>query len=197
MADLLGIGTIVKAGVDVGKTIYGASQFKKGKKEVESALSQLKYTRPEEYGQIMSLLKSRRASLPSRQAGVESRIRQSTASSTSGIRQLADSPVAALGAYSGLKQREQQAIADLGIQFEGMKDEALMAEAQGLQMGAEYSDKEQYWNDMYKKMVKANMGAARMNAGQNMMWGGVEGAAGAVNDYLGTKYLADQYGQAQ
>ena len=73
-----------------------------------------------------------------------------------------------------------------------MRDEAVMGEVGGLQMGADYSDKEAYYNDMYKKMVKANIGASKMKGGENMIWGGVESIAGTGMDYLGTRYLGNK-----
>jgi len=197
MGDFFGVGEIVssviEAGVDVGKTIYGAHQFSKGRKEMEAAIEDIKYSRPGEYAEIMRLLTNRTRGIGSRRESIEDRIRTTTASAIPGVSQLADSPVAALTAFSGVKQREQQAIADLGIQFEGIRDEAILGEVKGLEMGAGFSEKEQYWNDMYKNMIRANMGASRMGAGTNMMWGGMEGLGATALDYAGTKYLSNVY----
>lgn len=167
-------GDIAKTGLDLGKTIYGASLRKKGEAQMNSALDNIKYTRPDEYEDIMGILKGRVSSVGTRREMAEESVRAQTASASTGISQLADSPLAALGAYSGLKQREEQAIRDLGIQYEGIRDKAVMGVAGGLEMGAGYSEKEQYYNDMYKNMVKANMGAGKMSAGTNMMFGGME-----------------------
>jgi hypothetical protein len=140
-------------------------------------------------------MSQRTSGVNSRREAAEDRVQQTTASAQTGIRQLADSPVAALGAYSGLKQKEQQAIADIGQQYEGIRDEAIMGQARTEEMGAGYSDKESYYNDMYKKMVRANMGANKMSGGANQMWQGIEGVAGTALDYAGTKYLGDIYDQ--
>ena len=187
------VGTGAKLGADGVKTHKGKKMMESGEKRMMSELDQIKYTRPEEYGQIMSLLKGQVSGLDSRRESAEDRIESRTASSVTGISQLADSPVAALGAYGGLKEKEQQAIADLGLQYEGMKDQATMNVASGLEMGAGYSEKENYYNDMYKRMVKANMGASKMGAGTNMMWGGLDGIESTALDFIGTKYLTDIY----
>ena len=189
--------SLISGGIALTKTIIGAVQKNRGNKEVEKAIEGIKYSRPEEYEQIMGKLNQRESSINTRREAVEDRVRSTTASSIPGISQLADNPVAGLTAYSGLKQREQQAIADIGIDFEEKRDQAVMGQVQGLGMGADYSDKESYYNDMYKKMVQANMGANKMSAGTNMMWGGMEGAAAAGIDYLGTKYLGDIYSGGQ
>jgi len=47
---------------------------------------------------------------------------------------------------------------------------------------------------MYKNMIKANMGASKMESGNNMMWGGFEEMGAAAFDFAGTKYLGDLYG---
>jgi len=195
--DLLGIGSLIKGGVDIAKMIKGGVDYKKGKKEVESALDNLKYTRPEEYAQLSNLLKQRESSIPTRREAAEDRIRRGTTTGTTAIRQLSDSPVAALTAYGGLKARETQAISQLEEQFERMRDEAVLGQVSGLEMGAQYSDKEQYWNEMYKQQVRANMGANRMGAGTDMMWGGAEGLASTGLDYLGTKYLSGKLNPQQ
>ncbi len=186
------VGAGISGAVNIAKTIYGARQAKKGEKQMNEAIESIKYSRPEEYSQIMNILGTRTDSLTSRREAVEGRVRRGTAAGQSGIRQLADSPVAALTAYSGLKERETQAISDIGIEFESMRDQNMMDEARGLQMGADYSDKESYYNDMYKKMVRANIGASKMGAGANMLGAGIEGVAGTAMDYLGTRYLGNK-----
>lgn len=193
-AAIQGAGAVIQGVVNAGKAIYGGIQYKKGSKELEKALSQIKYSRPDEYGEIMNLLKGRVTGMDSRRESAEQRVRSDTAANVTGVSQLADSPVAALGAYGGLKNREQQAISDLGIEYEQMKDQATMGVVQGLEMGAGYSDKEQYYNDMYKKMVRANMASGKMTAGMNMMGGGIEGMGAAGMDYAGTRYLGGLYG---
>lgn len=191
VAQIFATGTQLAA--DTVKTNQGKSMKESGERQMMFELDKIKYTRPEEYSQIMSLLKGQVSGLDSRRKSAEDRIESRTASSVTGISQLADSPVAALGAYGGLKEKEQQAIADLGLQYEGMKDQATMNVASGLEMGAGYSEKENYYNDMYKRMVKANMGASKMGAGTNMMWGGLDGIESTALDFIGTKYLADTY----
>ena len=166
--------------------------MKKGEKQMMKSLASIKYSRPDEYQQIQNILGQRPGRLKTQKSMVERDIRRATASGAAGIRQLADSPVAALGAYSGLKEREQEAIADLGVQFEGMQDQALMDQLEGFKMGAEYSDNEQYYNEMYKHMVKANLGASKMEAGRNQAWEGFESFGSAILDFAGTKYLSDK-----
>lgn len=183
-------GTAVKGITSLIKNRKGKKLERSGESQMNKALADIKYSRPDEYGQIMNILNQRQSSIDTRKRMVEGDIRRSTSSGISGIRQLADSPVAALGAYGGLKEREQNAIADLGVQFEGMRDEAMMGRAKGLEMGAGYSEKEQYYNDMYKNMVKANLGASKMEAGRNMAWEGFEGIGSAALDFAGTKYLS-------
>jgi hypothetical protein len=185
-------GTAVKGISSLVKGIKGRKDQKSGEAEMNKALANIKYSRPEEYNQIMGILKQRTGGINTRREMAEGAVRRSTSSGISGIRQLADSPVAALGAYGGLKEREQNAIADLQLQFEGLRDEAMLGEVKGLQMGADYSDKEQYYNDMYKNMVKANLGASKMEAGRNMAWQGFEGIGAAALDFAGTKYLSGQ-----
>jgi hypothetical protein len=180
-------GTAVKGISSLVKGIKGRKDQKSGEAEMNKALANIKYSRPEEYNQIMGILKQRTGGINTRREMAEGAVRRSTSSGIAGIRQLADSPVAALGAYGGMKEREQNAIADLQLQFEGMRDEAMLGEVKGLQMGADYSDKEQYYNDMYKNMVKANLGASKMEAGRNMAWQGFEGIGAAALDFAGTK----------
>ena len=193
--DPVTIGSLVSAGIkgvsSLVKGIKGRKEKKAGEQQMEKAIEDIKYTRPEEYSDIMNILKQRKSSITSRREAAEERVRTQTASSITGISQLADSPVAALGAYGGMKQREQQAIAGIGLEYEERRDEAVMGEVQGLGMGAGYSEKEQYYNEMYKNMVKANLGASKMSAGRNMAWGGFEGVGGAAIDFIGTKYLSN------
>lgn len=186
------IGAGIKGVSSLIKGIAGRKKQKAGEQEMNRAISKIKYSRPEEYNQIMNILGQRSGRMKTQQETVEGDIRRTTASGAAGIRQLADSPVAALGAYGGLKEREQQAIADVGVQFEGMQDQALLGMAEGAKMGADYSDKESYYNDIYKNMLKANLGASKMGAGTNMAWEGFEGVASAGLDFLGTKFLSDK-----
>ena len=194
LATALIISAAISAGVSGGKAIAGGIQKKRGQKQVDKALEGLSYTRPEEADEILSLLGKRKDTLGSRQDSIEEMIKGSTSRGITGISQLADSPVAALGAFGGLKDRETQAIKELGIAFDDKRDQALMGEVAGLEMSAGYSDKEQYYNDMYKKMVQMNMGAGKIGAGTQQLWSGLEGVASAGIDYAGTRYLGEIYG---
>lgn len=186
-------GTAVKGISALVKGIKGRKMKKKGEKQMKKAVADIKYTRPEEYSQIQNLLGYRKTTVDTRREMAEERVRGRTAAGIEDIRQLADSPVAALGAYGGMKAREQESIAELAPVFENIRDEALMGEVAGLEMGAGYSEKEQYYNDMYKKMIKANLGASKMGAGQNMAWEGFEQLGSAALDFAGTKYLSNLY----
>ena len=42
----------------------------------------------------------------------------------------------------------QQAIAGIGLEYEGIRDEASLGVAKGLEMGAGFSEKEQYYNQL-------------------------------------------------
>lgn len=185
------ISAAVKGVSAISKHVKGKRYEKSGEKMMDENLKAIKYSRPDEYGQIMNVLGQRSGRLKTQEGMVEDNVRRSTAAGVSSISQLADSPVAALGAYGGLKEQEQNAIADLGVQFEGMQDQALMDQTKGLQMGAGYSEKEQYYNSIYKNMVKANLGASKMSGGKNMAAEGMEGVASAGLDLVGTKYLSD------
>lgn len=185
-------GTAIKGISSLIKNRKGKKMEKAGESQMNKALNDIKYTRPEEHDKIMSLLGNRQSGINTRREMVEDRVRSSTSSGIAGIRQLADSPVAALGAYGGLKEQEQNAIADVGVQFEGMRDEATMGMVQGEEMGAGYSEKEQYYNDIYKNMVKANLGGSKMEAGRNQAWQGFEGMASAGLDLVGTTYLSSK-----
>lgn len=193
MADIFGIGKIAEVAADAGKFAYGVSQAKKGEKQMNEAIDAIKYSRPEEYGNIMSLLEGRTNSVGSRQQTAEDKVKANTAGSVAGFTQIADSPVGALGGFAQLKARESQALADINLQYEGIKDEAILGEVKGQEMGAGYSDKEQYWNDMYKNQVHANMGASKMGGGLNMAMAGAEGMVATGLDYAGTKYLSNAY----
>jgi len=189
MMDLGGMADITSANLGIFQTWYGADQAKKGRNRMEKELRRISYTRPEEYDQIMSTLRGRVSEIPSRREGAEERIRGRTATAIEDIRQTADSPVAALGAYGGLKGREISAIKDLGMEYEERRDRAKMDVVGGLRMGADYTDKENYFNDMYKHMVGANIGASQMGAGEQMMWGGLDLAASGLAgtaDYFGS-----------
>lgn len=187
----------IKAGTAIAKGIKGRKDRKKGEAQMEKSLEDIKYTKPEEYGQIMNILKQREGTVTSRREAAEENIRDTTASAMTGIRQAADSPVAALTAYTGLKDREMKAIAGVGEVFEEKRDMAQMGVAQGLEAGAGYSEKEQYYNQMYKNMVRANLGASRMMAGQNMAAQGLGQLGAAGLDFAGTKYLSSLYNPQQ
>jgi len=186
------IGSGIKGITSLVKGIQGNKMRKAGEADMNKAIADIKYSRPDEYGQIMNILGQRPGRLKTQERMVGDNIKSSTASGISDIRQLADSPVAALGAYGGLKDREMNAIKDVGVQFQGMQDQALLDQGEGLKMGADYSEKEQYYNQIYKNMIKANMGASKMEAGRNMAWDGAEGFVSAGLDFLGTKYLSDK-----
>jgi hypothetical protein len=90
-------GTAVKGISSLVKGIKGRKDQKSGEAEMNKALANIKYSRPEEYNQIMGILKQRTGGINTRREMAEGAVRRSTSSGISGIRQLADSPVAALG----------------------------------------------------------------------------------------------------
>ena len=124
------VAALIAAGISAAggaaKMGVGISRKKKGERQMEEAIESIKYSRPEEYSQIMNILGTRTDTITSRREAVEGRVERGTRAGVSTIGQLADSPVAALTAYSGLKERETKAISDIGIEFESMRDEALM-----------------------------------------------------------------------
>jgi len=130
----------IKGGIGLVKSIKGRKDKKSGEAKMNKAIDDIQYTRPDEYKEIMGMLNKRSSSVSTRRESAEERVREQTATSMTGIRQLSDSPVAAGSLYSGIKQKEQQVIADLGVEYEGIQDEAVMGQVKGLEMGAGFSE---------------------------------------------------------
>lgn len=187
------ISEAINATVNTAKSIVGGVKLAKGKKELKTALENIQYTRPEEYSQIMDILGSREATIGSRQQAVENRVKETTGTGLTALRQGVGGSSDYVAGLLGLKERERQSIADIGIQFDEMRDQARLGKVEGLKLGAEYSDKEQYYNDLYKEMVRLNLAAGKMNAGENMLWGGLEGIAAGAESALGTYNMSQAF----
>ena len=96
------VAALIAAGISAAsggaKLGIGLSRKKKGEKQMNEAIESIKYSRPEEYSQIMNILGSRTDSITSRREALETRVERGTKAGIEDISQLTDSPVAALTA---------------------------------------------------------------------------------------------------
>lgn len=168
----------ITAATGAAKTATGAVQMKKANKVLKSDMP--KYSRPEEYDKLLSIYQKQAnmGELPGQQR-YESKISERTARGVRSAAKYADSPVAAVAAANQLYGQEQSAIRDLGLQFAAYQQQAQRNLAGAYKTGADYADKEWYYNEMYPDQVKRNMAAQRWNAGQQNLWGGIDQMAGA------------------
>lgn len=176
--------TIGLLAVGAVKAISGAVQKSRANKELKKDMP--KYTRPSEYGKLLSIYEQQAGlgQLPG-QEGIEADLSARTARGTRAISKYADSPVAAAALTAGLYGQEQQAIRDLGVQFADFKNKNMVALARAYEVGASYSDKEFSYNKFYPDQVRRNQAAQKWNAGQQNLWGGIDMMAGAGVDAFG------------
>jgi len=149
------------------------------------------YKRPEEYGQILSLLKQRATSEMPGLSQLYANAGAGMAAQNRAIQSYADSPVSALGASSNLYNSYLNQVRNLGVQAALYKAQREAELAKGLEMGANYGEKEYYYNKFYPDQVRMNLLADRYRAGLQGMYGGLSGLGQTA---MGTMGNIAQYG---
>ena len=201
---------LIAAGISgasqIGQTVMGAIQARKAQKQI-NAWRPPEYTRPREYSQLMALLGRRATSEMPGLSQMYANIGAYTAAQNRAIQSYADSPVSALGASSSLYSSYLNNIRDLGIRSALYRAQREAELARGLQQGAEYSDKEYYYNKFYPDQVKMNILASRYKAGLGGMYGGISGLGQTAMGTMGNigqyeayrlmypQYPVDEYGR--
>lgn len=189
MAPLLA-AAIVSGGISLTKAVVGAFQKNRANKKIKNLLANpVKYKRPEEYAQELTLRKQQaeQTRLPG-QGYMEQNIGQSVSQALSASEKGAISSNVYQSSVGNILNKELDAYNNLGIQaaqFQQGNKEAYMGT---LQRGAGYSDAEYQENVLTPYERKLNMSFSDRQAGSANLWGGLEGAASAFSDYAGTKY---------
>lgn len=192
------------------KSIFGAKATQKTRQNFGKALASIpKYSRPEEYGQMMDVAKQYGdMGLLEKERGLaEDKLGAAIASGVTRAEKYAPSSTAALGAVTDLYGQKMGAIRDLGIQFAQMaqqrRDAQLGAQMNVLGQGAMYSDREFDINQWYPSQLRLNMTADRMGQAMGITQSGVEGfgaaqsqMAGWLTQLMGMQGMSPQYGNA-
>lgn len=170
------------------KAIGGYFAARKAERDLQKELSSMpKYTRPEEYEDLLKLYKERAAAqeMPG-QSLAEQKLGATTAAGIRQAQKAAPSSVAALGATTSLHEAHMNAIRDLEIQFAQYKANR-EAELGGVyQQGAQYADQAWQYNQWYPSQVRLNIAGDRLAAARAMMYGGAEQAESGVLRGIGT-----------
>lgn len=188
---LLGIGAGITGAASLAKGITGAVQSSRAAKGLRNIQAPT-YQRPQEANELIDLYRQQAAvsQMPG-QEGYESRMGAGVAGSVADIQRTASSSAAALGAITDIHGRKQDAIRDLAVQFAEYKTARQRDLAQGLQQGAQYSDREFEMNKWMPYQVRMNELTSQKQAGAANLWGGIEGMGSAFMNLAGTQSYMD------
>jgi hypothetical protein len=191
--DLLTGSGIAGAGLNLAKGIFGAFQTAKANKEIRGLLANpVTYKRPEEYEQELNMRRQlmSQSQMPG-QGYMEQNIGQSVAQALSASEKGAISSNSYQKSVGNILDKQLQAFQDLGMQSAQWQQRNKENYMSTLQRGADYSDTEWSENKLRPYETKLNMAFSNKQAGQQNLWGGMEGAISGVQDLIGTKYYSD------
>ena len=192
MPDLLGIGTAINAGVNLGKAVIGGIQSIKGRKELNNLLdNRPKYNISQGY---LDAYKTYQGLANQQMPGYDlmlGQLGQSTAKTQVAAERGAMGSNQYLDALLKSQDKEMEAIRNLGIASAQWRTQQRqnLAGAQN-QMG-QLQDTQFQVNQLDPWGIKTNMAAEKRLVGNQNLWGGLQGMASTASDYLGTKYYLD------
>lgn len=174
----------VSGGTNLIQSLIGLSQAHKSEKAIKNWQPPT-YKTPEEYGQILSLLKKRATTSMPGLDQLYANAGAGMAAQNRNIQSYADSPVSALGASSNLYNSYLNQVRNLGTQAALYRAQREAELAKGLEMGANYSDKAYYYNQFYPDQVRMNILADKYRTGTQAMYGGIGGMGQSAMGTMG------------
>ena len=166
---------------NLGRSMFGAQQLNKAKRptapkyEVPTAVG--------DYMRQMNLLAKK--DLPGRDI-LEDQIGGQVAGAIGDVNKAATSSGAALGAITGMNERAQTAIRDLGVTAAEFRAGREMQAAESNKYLADYQEKAWEYNQNIPYQQKMNEYVAAKQAGNANLWGGLEGIGTSVVQGLGS-----------
>ena len=195
----MGISGGISGLTNLAQILMGRAQAKKAEGQIANWQPPT-YNRPGEYGSLMSLLQRRASSQMPGLSQLYANAGAQTAAQNRNIGRYADSPVSALGASTKLYNSYLNNIRNLGVQAAMYRAQREGELARGLQQGANYSDKEYYYNKFYPDQTRMNILADKYRTGLGAMYGGMGGlgqttmgTAGNIGQYEAYKNMEPTY----
>jgi hypothetical protein len=190
--DLLGIGSIASAGVNLGQMISGWANARKGRKEMNSLLANRpQYEISKGYKDAFQTYQGlANQEMPGYQQML-GQLGQSSARATDAAERGAMGSNQYMSAVLESQDKEMEAIRNLGIMSSQWRTQQKqnLAGAQNTMGGLQ--DQQWDFNVNQPWQIKANMASERMGAGEQSGWQGLQGMASTAQNYFGTKYYAD------
>jgi hypothetical protein len=193
MSGLL-LGGLISGALSLGKAVVGGIQAAKGNKQMKNLLANRPtYNIPEAYQKSLGIFQNLAASeMPGLQR-TTNLIGESTARAMTGAERGAISSNVYQGAVETAQDKELQALQNLAKMGAEYKVGAMqnLAGAQ-TQMG-QLQDQAFEYNQNQPWQYKMNMAAEQRQAGAQNMFGGLGDIGSTVQNFVGTKYMADIY----
>jgi hypothetical protein len=181
----------IMGGLNVAKGLWGAGQLIKAKKNINKLLaSPVTYKRPEEYAQELGI---RQKGLSEDMPGyglMSDRIGGATAGAYGAAERGSISSNTYGASVGDIYQKSLNAYQDLMMQSSDFKQKQKEKYIDTLRQGAGYSEDELQWKQTQWD-IAMNQAQEDKQTGATSLWSGLEGAAGALSNYAGTKYAGD------
>ena len=186
--DPITLAALISGGLQVGKSLFGASQASKSKKEMEGLRKDRpQYATPESAKQALALSKQQAYGDMPGQDYLEGRLGQATAAGVRRTQQVAGSSSAALGALTDIYGKRLDAERDLGYQAAQYKNQAMQRYQGALGQMANYEDQAFNINQWQPYQTRMNELSEQRMSGQQNFWGGLQGEANVGLNYMGTQ----------
>jgi hypothetical protein len=191
-SDLLGIGTIMNAGIGGIKSIFGGIQAIKGRKELKNLMGNYPtQTMSQGYQDAYKIYQGMaNSNLPGYDI-MKGQIDQSGARTMQNLERGAMSSNQLMSGVLSSQDKELDAIKNLGImsaQWKAQQQQNLATQSNV--MGEQQNQLFQH-NVADKWGIQANMANGRINSGSNNLWNGMQDAGNSLMNYAGTKAYMD------
>ena len=193
MSALLAAAAITGGAVNLAKGLFGAVQSARARKGINRLLANpVEYKRPGEYAQ--ELAKRAQMAGQSQMPGqgiITDNIGQATSQAFSAAAKGSISSNTYGKSVGDIYSKQLQAYQDLGVQSAQWQQTQKENYLNTLQRGAEYSDTEWAENKLRPWETQMNQYQSQKQSGGQNLWGGIEGMAGGLMSFAGTKYAGD------
>lgn len=197
-ADLLGIGTLINAGIGGIKSIFGGVQAIKGRKELKNLMNNYPtQTMSQGYTDAFKIYQNMaNSNLPGYDI-MKSQIDQSGARTMQNLERGAMSSNQLMSGALSSQDKELDAIKNLGIMSAQYKSQAQQNLAGQSNIMGEQQNQIWQHNVADKWGIQANMANGRINNGTNNLFSGLQDMSNSFSNYAGTQALMKFYKSQQ
>jgi len=192
------VGAAVAGGASTVKAVFGLVDRVRAQKKIDELNANRPVYENQSIKDMMTMYQNNAniSQMPGEQNMI-SRMNANTASSISQSAQYAPSSAAMLGAVTDIYGKKQDAVRDLATTFAQYKAQRQQELGQAYQVKAQ--DEAQAWNinKFVPWQVSMNEAVSKRQAGNDALWGGIEGIAASGFALAGSSYQGQAMGQGQ